>query len=83
MNPGGLITNYGSGRKTGDPGETQFYISLEDDLMRLFGADNIIGLMDKLGMDDSMPIENNMISKSIENAQKKVESETLMIENMC
>ena len=42
--------------------------------MRLFGADNIIGLMDKLGMDDSMPIENNMISKSIENAQKKVES---------
>ena len=39
--------------------------------------------MDKLGMDDSMPIENNMISKSIENAQKKVESETLILENMC
>ncbi|NMA01186.1 MAG: preprotein translocase subunit SecA [Clostridia bacterium] len=64
----------GRAGRQGDPGETQFYISLEDDLMRLFGADNIIGLMDKLGMDDSMPIENNMISKSIENAQKKVES---------
>lgn len=62
-----------SGRQ-GDPGVTQFYISLEDDLMRLFGSENILGLMDKLGMDDSIPIENSMISKGIENAQKRVEA---------
>lgn len=62
-----------SGRQ-GDPGSTQFYISLEDDLMRLFGAENIMGLMDRLGMDDEMPIENKMISRAIENAQRRVES---------
>lgn len=62
-----------SGRQ-GDPGESRFYVSLEDDLMRLFGSANIEGLMDRLGMDDSMPIENKMISRGIENAQKKVES---------
>ncbi len=62
-----------SGRQ-GDPGSTQFYISLEDDLMRLFGAESITGLMDKLGMDDTMPIENKLISKAIENAQRRVES---------
>ena len=61
-----------SGRQ-GDPGFTQFYISLEDDLMRRFGADSITGIMDKIGMDDDMPIENKMISKSIETAQKRVE----------
>ncbi|MEN6460764.1 MAG: preprotein translocase subunit SecA [Syntrophomonas sp.] len=62
-----------SGRQ-GDAGESRFYVSLEDDLMRLFGSANIEGLMDRLGMDDEMPIENKMISKTIENAQKKVES---------
>jgi len=62
-----------SGRQ-GDPGVTQFYISLEDDLMRLFGSENILGLMDKLGMDDTIPIENGIISKGIENAQKRVEA---------
>ncbi|MDD2212213.1 MAG: SEC-C metal-binding domain-containing protein, partial [Clostridia bacterium] len=62
-----------SGRQ-GDPGSSQFYISLEDDLMRLFGAENIMGLMDKLGMDDSMSIENKMITKAIENAQRRVEA---------
>ncbi len=62
-----------SGRQ-GDPGESRFYVSLEDDLMRLFGAANIEGLMDKLGMDDSMPIENKIITHGIENAQKKVEA---------
>lgn len=61
-----------SGRQ-GDPGSTRFYISLEDDLMRLFGAENIMGLMDKLGMDDSTPIEAGIISRSIEGAQRKVE----------
>jgi len=62
-----------SGRQ-GDPGESRFYVSLEDDLMRLFGSSNIEGLMDRLGMDDSIPIENKLISKAIENAQKKVET---------
>ena len=62
-----------SGRQ-GDPGSSQFYISMEDDLMRLFGSDNIAGMMDKLGMDDSEPIENRIITKAIENAQKKVEN---------
>lgn len=62
-----------SGRQ-GDPGSSQFYISLEDDLMRLFGGDNLAGLMDKLGMDDSIPVESKIVSRSIENAQKRVES---------
>jgi preprotein translocase subunit SecA len=67
-----------SGRQ-GDPGSSQFYISLEDDLMRLFGGDNIAGLMDKLGMDDSIPVESKMVSKSIENAQKRVENRNFEI----
>lgn len=62
-----------SGRQ-GDPGSTQFFISMEDDLMRLFGSENIMGLMDKLGMDDSIPIESKMVSRSIETAQRRVES---------
>ncbi len=62
-----------SGRQ-GDKGESRFYVSLEDDLMRLFGASTIEGVMDRLGMDDDMPIENNIISRGIENAQKKVEN---------
>lgn len=67
-----------SGRQ-GDPGESRFYVSLEDDLMRLFGSGNIEGLMDRLGMDDTMPIENKLITKAIENAQKKVESRNFEI----
>lgn len=62
-----------SGRQ-GDPGESRFYVSMEDDLMRLFGSANIEGLMDKFGMDDDMPIENSMVSRALENAQKKVEN---------
>ncbi len=61
-----------SGRQ-GDPGSSQFFISFEDDLMRLFVSDNIKAMVDKLGMDDSMPLEANILSKSIEGAQKKVE----------
>ncbi|MBI4239603.1 preprotein translocase subunit SecA [Candidatus Uhrbacteria bacterium] len=61
-----------SGRQ-GDPGSTQFYVSMEDDLMRIFGSDRIKGLMDKLGMPEDVPIENTMVSKSLEEAQKKVE----------
>jgi preprotein translocase subunit SecA len=62
-----------SGRQ-GDPGSSRFYLSLEDDLLRIFGSDRISGLLDKLGMDEDEPIEHNMISRAIENAQKKVES---------
>ncbi len=62
-----------SGRQ-GDPGSSQFFSSLEDDLMRLFGSDNISGLMDKLGIEEDMPIEHGLITKSIETAQKRVEN---------
>jgi preprotein translocase subunit SecA len=62
-----------SGRQ-GDPGSSRFYLSLEDDLMRIFGSDRISGLMGKLGMDEDMPIENRMVTKAIENAQKRVEA---------
>ena len=62
-----------SGRQ-GDPGHTQFYISLEDDLMRRFGAETLPAIMDKVGMNDEMPIENRMVSRTIENAQKRVEA---------
>ncbi len=62
-----------SGRQ-GDPGSSRFYLSLEDDLMRIFGSDRISGLMSKLGMEEDVPIENRMVSKAIENAQKKVEA---------
>ena len=62
-----------SGRQ-GDQGSSRFYLSLEDDLMRLFGADNISSLMDKLGMEEDEPIEHALITRSIEQAQKKVEA---------
>jgi preprotein translocase subunit SecA len=64
----------GRAGRQGDPGSTRFYISLEDDLMRLFGSDNISGLMDKLGMEEDVPIEHGLITKSIEAAQKRVEN---------
>jgi len=61
-----------SGRQ-GDPGSSRFYLSLEDDLLRIFGSERISGIMDKLGMEEDEPIEHNMISRAIENAQRKVE----------
>ena len=61
-----------SGRQ-GDPGFSRFYISMDDDLMRLFGSDRIKGMMDRLGLDDDTPIENALITRSIESAQKRVE----------
>ncbi len=67
-----------SGRQ-GDPGSSQFFLSLEDDLMRIFGADNISGMMDKLGMEEGEPIEHSLITKSIERAQKKVENHNFNI----
>jgi len=61
-----------SGRQ-GDPGSSRFYLSLEDDLMRIFGAERITGLMERLGMEEDVPIEHPLINRAIENAQKKVE----------
>ncbi|RZW23229.1 MAG: preprotein translocase subunit SecA [Desulfobulbaceae bacterium] len=61
-----------SGRQ-GDPGSSRFYLSLEDDLLRIFGSGRISGIMDKLGMEEDEPIEHNMITRAIENAQRKVE----------
>lgn len=61
-----------SGRQ-GDPGMSRFYISLDDDLMRIFGSDRIASIMGKLGMEEDVPIEHSMVSKAIEGAQKKVE----------
>ena len=69
----------GRAGRQGDPGSTQFYISLEDDLMRLFGSDNIHAIMDRLGMEEDMPIEHTLITKSIERAQKKVEARNFEI----
>ena len=62
-----------SGRQ-GDPGTSRFYLSLEDDLLRIFGSDRISSIMDRLGMEEGQPIEHNLISRAIENAQRKVES---------
>ena len=63
----------GRAGRQGDEGESQFYVSLEDDLMRIFGGDRVKNLMEKLGLPEDMPIENKMVSRSIEQAQKKVE----------
>ena len=63
----------GRAGRQGDPGESRFYISLEDDLMRLFGGERIQGLMETLGIEEDQPIENRMLTNSIENAQRKVE----------
>lgn len=61
-----------SGRQ-GDPGVTQFYLSMEDELMRRFGSDNMKNMMQRLGMDDSQPIQSKMVSRAVESAQKRVE----------
>ncbi len=61
-----------SGRQ-GDPGESQFYLSMEDELMRRFGSDNMRSMMERLGMDDDQPIESKMVSRAVESAQKRVE----------
>ncbi|WML46048.1 preprotein translocase subunit SecA [Neobacillus sp. PS3-40] len=61
-----------SGRQ-GDPGVTQFYLSMEDELMRRFGSDNMKSMMERLGMDDTQPIQSKMVSKAVESAQKRVE----------
>ncbi|MDY2870471.1 MAG: preprotein translocase subunit SecA [Succiniclasticum sp.] len=65
--------------RQGDPGSARFYLSLEDDLMRIFGSDNIKTMMDKLGMEEDEPIENKMVTRSIESAQKRVEERNFNI----
>ncbi len=67
-----------SGRQ-GDPGSSRFYLALEDDLLRIFGGERITGIMEKLGMPDGEPIEHNMISRAIENAQGRVEGHNFEI----
>ena len=64
----------GRAGRQGDPGSSQFFISLEDDLMRLFGSDRYMGMMARLGMDDDTPIDHPLLSKAIESAQKRVEA---------
>jgi preprotein translocase subunit SecA len=63
----------GRGGRQGDPGETQFYVSTEDDLMRIFQGERIASLMDRLGVDEDQPIQNKAVSKTLESAQKRVE----------
>ncbi len=65
----------GRAGRQGDPGSSRFYMSLEDDLMRIFGSDRISGLMQRLGMEDGVPIEHGMVTKAIERAQKQVEAQ--------
>ncbi|MDG1480513.1 MAG: preprotein translocase subunit SecA [Myxococcota bacterium] len=69
----------GRAGRQGDPGSSRFYLSLEDDLLRIFGSDKIIGWMEKMGLEDDEPIEHRWINRSIENAQKKVEGHNFNI----
>ena len=64
----------GRAGRHGDPGESRFYLSLEDDIMRLFGSERVMGMMEKLGVDEDTPIEQKMLTNAIENAQRQVES---------
>lgn len=63
----------GRAGRQGDPGSSQFYLSLDDELMRRFGADNVLGMMEKLGFEEDQPIESKLISRAVESAQKRVE----------
>jgi preprotein translocase subunit SecA len=69
----------GRAGRQGDPGSSRFYLSLEDDLMRIFGSDRISGLMQRLGMEEGVPIEHGMVSKAIERAQKQVEAQNFSV----
>jgi len=69
----------GRAGRQGDPGSSRFYLSLEDDLMRIFGSERISGLMARIGMSEGVPIEHNMVSRAIERAQKQVESQNFSI----
>ncbi len=69
----------GRAGRQGDPGSSRFYLSLQDDLMRIFGSDRISGLMLKLGMEEGVPIEHGMVTRSIERAQKQVEAQNFAV----
>jgi preprotein translocase subunit SecA len=69
----------GRAGRQGDPGSSRFYLSLQDDLMRIFGSDRISGLMQRLGMEEGVPIEHGMVSKAIERAQKQVEAQNFSV----
>ena len=69
----------GRAGRQGDPGSSRFYLSLEDDLMRIFGSDRIAGLMQRLGMEDGVPIEHGMVTRAIERAQKQVEAQNFSV----
>jgi preprotein translocase subunit SecA len=69
----------GRAGRQGDPGSSRFYLSLEDDLMRIFGSDRISGLMQRLGMEEGVPIEHGMVTRAIERAQKQVEAQNFSI----
>jgi preprotein translocase subunit SecA len=69
----------GRAGRQGDPGSSRFYLSLEDDLMRIFGSDRIAGLMQRLGMEDGVPIEHGMVTRAIQRAQKQVEAQNFSV----
>lgn len=69
----------GRAGRQGDPGSSRFYLSLEDDLMRIFGSDRISGIMEKMGMEEGVPIEHKLVTRSIEHAQKQVEARNFEI----
>ena len=69
----------GRAGRQGDPGSSRFYLSLEDDLMRIFGSDRISGLMQRLGMEEGVPIEHQMVTKAIERAQRQVEAQNFSV----
>src|SRR5262249_27354575 len=69
----------GRAGRQGDPGSSRFYLSLQDDLMRIFGSDRISGLMERLGMEEGVPIEHGMVTKAIERAQKQVEAQNFSV----
>jgi preprotein translocase subunit SecA len=69
----------GRAGRQGDPGSSRFYLSLEDDLMRIFGSDRISGLMQKLGMEENVPIEHGMVTRAIERAQRQVEAQNFSV----
>ena len=69
----------GRAGRQGDPGSSRFFLSLEDDLMRIFGSDRISGLMQRLGMEEGVPIEHGMVSRAIERAQKQVEAQNFAV----
>jgi len=69
----------GRAGRQGDPGETRFFLSLEDDIMRLFGSERVMGMMDKLGVDEDTPIEQKMLTNAIESAQRQVESRNFQV----